>query len=150
MPALFIPLDLNRPGGNGEHLQSGYTVLAQDEKGALVRLDSFAAGCITTALLFAARSRNDDGTPLLRAIRPASHADRYQRFRRPEHLDWLHHSCCGTPCRFMAIYDESSGRFFDLEVTAEQALQASNGPLFYTFGCAQCGCMHELPVQPAG
>ena len=151
MSALFIPHDLTRPGGSGEHFQDGYTMLAQDDKGALVRLDRIDASCAPApALLFAARSRGAHGVPLLRVIRPASHADRYQRFRRPEHLDWLQHSCCNQPCRFMAIYDEGSGRFFDLEVNAAQALQASSGPLFYTFACEQCGCMHELPVLPAG
>ena len=125
-------------------------MLAQDDKGALVRLDRIDASCAPApALLFAARSRGAHGVPLLRAIRIANHADRYQRFRRPEHLDWLQHSCCNQPCRFMAIYDEGSGMFFDLEVNAAQALQASSGPLFYTFACEQCGCMHELPVSSA-
>ena len=149
MPALFIPHDLTRPGGSGEHFHDGYTVLAQDDKGALVRLDRIdASGAPAPALFFAARSRGADGAPLLRAIRIASHADRYLRFRRPEHLDWLHHVCCGEPCRFLAIYDADSGAFFDLEVSTEQARQASHGPLFYTFHCDECGCMHELPVSP--
>ena len=155
MVTLFIPHDFSQPGKQGCYYTQGFTLLAQDEKGALVRIDDIGdigadQALLPSSVLFTARTQHPAHGPLLRAIRPASHADRYQRFRRPEHLDWLQHSCCDQPCRFMAIYDEGSGSFFDLQVSAAQALQTGSGPLFYTFACEQCGCMHELPVAPAG
>lgn len=101
---LRIPNDFAMPGGAGQEMADGFVRLAEDDKGALVRLlrdDASNAQAVAGSVLYAARR----GAGLLLAIRPAGEADRMRRFRRPQHLDQIMVDCCGHPCRYLSIYD---------------------------------------------
>ena len=143
---LLVPDDFSNLGGAHQKALQGFTLLAEDEKGALVRLDEDLAGHAPVragAVLCAAWSR-DRG--FLRAIRPASDADRLQRFRRPHHLDGLTVDCCGAPASYISIYDEGSGAFFDLGVPPESARAIAQGPLVYFFMCTRCNQASTRPL----
>lgn len=143
---LLVPDDFSNLGGAHQKALQGFTLLAEDEKGALVRLDEDLAGHALAragTVLYAARSR-DGGA--LRAMRPASEADRFQRFRRPHHLDGLTVDCCGAPTRYLSIYDEGSGAFFDLGVPPEAARASAQGALFHFFVCTRCSQASTRPL----
>lgn len=146
---LLVPDDFSQPAGAHQKVVQGFfTLLAEDEKGALVRLDRGLPGhahalARAGSVLYAARAR--DGSPW-RAIRPASDADRLQRFRRPAYLDGLAVGCCGAPARYLSIYDEASGRFFDLGVLPEAAQASAQGPLVHFFMCPRCGQSCTRPL----
>lgn len=136
--ALLIPHDFSKPGGERETLSSGYTVLASDPKGSLVRLDRDVPGstlAFKDSVFYAAHSQNTD---TLLAIRLANQDDRSRRFRRPAYLDHLVANCCNQPSRYMSIYDDGSGRFFDLDVLPQKAATSGEGRLFYLFMCLKC------------
>lgn len=134
---LRIPDDFAAPAGSCEDIADGFALLAEDDKGALVRLDRNGAGnasVVPGSVLYAVRR----GGALL-AIRPASETDRLRRFRRPAHLDRIVVDCCGHPCRYLSIYDHGSGRFFDLDVPPAAAQACAQGPLSHVFACGHCG-----------
>jgi hypothetical protein len=144
---LLIPHDLAKPGGMRESTSSGFTILAEDEKGSLVRLDQNFSGnsfAVKDTVFYAARSR---GANSLLVIRIANQDDRMKRFRRPKYLDHLTMSCCNLPAKYMSIYDQGSGQFFDLDVLPDEAIASAEGKLLYFFVCNQCGQQQALPVE---
>lgn len=143
---LLIPHDLSKPGGTRESMTSGFTVLAEDTKGSLVRLDRAhpeISGLCEEAVFYAA---HDNRTGSLLIIRAANQEDRMIRFRRPVYLDHLTMTCCNRPCNYMAIYDEESGRFFNLDVQPHEAASSAQGRIFYFFMCTQCSQSQTTPV----
>ncbi len=144
---LLVPGDFSQPAGAHQKVAQGFfTLLAEDEKGALVRLDGDLPGHALAragAVLYAARPR--DGSQW-RAIRPASDADRLQRFRRPPPRAGRAGGCWGGPARYQSIYDEASGRFFDLGVPPEAARASAQGPLVHFFMCPRCGQSCTRPL----
>ena len=144
---LLIPHDLAKPGGMHESTTSGFTLLAEDEKGSLVRLDENFSGnsfAVKDTVFYAARSR---GANSLLVIRIANQDDRMKRFRRPKYLDHLAVNCCNLPAKYMSIYDEGSGQFFDLDVLPDEAITSAERNLLYFFMCNQCGQQQTIPVE---
>ncbi len=125
----------------------GFTFLAEDETGSLVRLDqnfSENSVAIKDTVFYAARSR---GTNSLLVIRIANQDDRMKRFRRPAHIDHLAVSCCNLPAKYLSIYDQGSGQFFDLDVIPHDAIANAEGRPLYFFVCNQCGQQQTIPVE---
>lgn len=142
---LIIPNDPQRPGGEAERHAQGFTLLAKDEKAALVRLDkNFSNSPIATCdkLVYCAITRSDD----LRVIREATEDDRYKRFRRPAYLDKVVVTCCDHPARYLSIYDEDSGSYFDLNVDPKEAKQQAKH-LYFHFYCEKCCTAHTSPMD---
>ncbi|MDR2013204.1 MAG: hypothetical protein LBQ20_09255 [Rhodanobacter sp.] len=146
MTTLLIPNSFARLGGPSEIATEGFTLLALDEKGCLIRLDERFSNnpeTLSGAVIYAAAGRDGQS---FKAIRCATKADRYNRFRRPEHLDQTTFNCCEQPCDYWSIYDDFSERFFDLDVSVEEASKMKEGNLFYFFLCKKCGTMHTISV----
>lgn len=144
---LLIPHDLTKPGRMRESTSSGFTILAEDEKGSLVRLDQNFSGnsfAVKDTVFYAARS---GGTNSLLVIRIANQDDRMKRFRRPAYLDHLVVNCCNLPAKYMSIYDEGSGQFFNLDVLPTEAIANADGRLLYFFVCNQCSQPQTIPVE---
>lgn len=142
---LRVPRDFAQPGGACEEMACGFSILAEDEKGALARLDRDLPENALTAghVLYAARNRT---TGVLLALRPADEVDRMQRFRRPAYLDRIEVECCGRPARYLSIHDHGSGRFFDLDVQPATAMAHAEGTLSYFFMCQACSHSTTLPL----
>lgn len=147
MTTLQLANSFSNLGGPHEIHTDGFTVLAIDEKGSLIRLDqnfSHNPLAIKDTVVYAAIPRNQD---VLKAIRVATKEDRYKKYSRPEHLDALVLKCCDHPARYLSIQDDQTGRFFNLNVSADEARKHKQGDLYYYFFCELCGTTHTLPVD---
>lgn len=140
---LQIPNDFFSIGGPYSVLSGGFTVLSKDEKGFLIRLDrDFPDNIQTTKDKVIYASKPKDKKPL-KAVRLASADDR-QRFGRPGHMGRIVFHCCENPCKYLSIYDDGSGAFFDINVSLDDAITQKCGNLYYCFFCEVCGVMHTI------
>ena len=147
MTGLLLADEFTCIGGPAAIATEGFTLLASDEKGVLLRLDrdfSNNPQAREGVVLYATRAKDRRS---VKAIRVASADDRRQRFGRPARLDHLTFTCCDSPCRYLSIYDDGSGRFFDMDVPAEQAAKHKDGDLYHCFFCGQCATTHVIPVD---
>lgn len=144
---LLLPDDFAHIGGPAITANEGFTLLALHEKGALIRLDRDFPNnpeAKQASVIYAAVAKNKQA---FKAIRLASMDDRLQKFRRPAHMDALVCTCCEMPCRYLSIYDDGSGTFFDMDVPVAVAFRHKVGALYHYFFCEQCGTMHTLPIE---